>query len=281
MAIDPKKNVGKRIPAFPYDQNNKPSSLLMLPIVVSNEITGYLPAKAIDNGDGTATLDVSGGGGGGVDPVGLKNIAAAPINPATEDTLLLINTSIGSTNTKLDTLNAKDFATETTLATRATEATLATRASESTLATRATEATLATRATEATLAAIKAKTDQLTFVSTDLKVVDSSGGGGADALGKRLKHYNITKNIADSPVTLTVKADMDTIYSATDSKVRDVFFTKPSQDINVKFTTVDGVSEDIFIAKNEVFSLSDFEFTTLAITISVDNTILRILAEGV
>ena len=57
----------------------------------------------------------------------------------------------------LTSLEGKDFASETTLATRSSEATLATRASEATLATRASEATLATRASEATSAAILAK----------------------------------------------------------------------------------------------------------------------------
>ena len=248
MAVDPKDNVSKRLPAFPYDQNNKPSSLLMLPIVVGNEITGYLPAKATDNGDGTATLDVSGGGGGGVDPVGLKNIAAAPINPSTEDTLLLINTGIGSTNTKLDTLNAKDFALEATLVTRASEATLATRASEATLATRASEttlaslegkdfaleatlatrateatlatraseATLATRATEATLAAIKTQTDKLIFAGDDLKVVDSSGGGGGvDPVG--------LKNIAGTPIDPATEQKQDNIITQLVTQVRALF----------------------------------------------------------
>lgn len=46
-----------------------------------------------------------GGGGGGVDPVGLKNIAAATINPATEDTLSALLTAIGLI----------DFATQATL----------------------------------------------------------------------------------------------------------------------------------------------------------------------
>ena len=91
MAVNPKKNINKKIPTFPHEFK-KYAAPLILAIVQSNEIIGYLPAKAIDNGDGTATLNVSGvtGGGGGVDPVGLKNIANTKINPSTEDTQLLI-----------------------------------------------------------------------------------------------------------------------------------------------------------------------------------------------
>ncbi|TDI97051.1 MAG: hypothetical protein E2O29_02095 [Deltaproteobacteria bacterium] len=166
-----------------------------------------MPASATDNGDGTASLDVSGGGGGGVDPVGLKNIAAAIINPATDDTLLLIDGKLAtllttdfSTETTLAALLAVDFATETTLATRASETTLATRASETTLATRASEVTLATRATEITLAAIKAQTDKLIFTGDDLKVVDSAGGAGTAGVAE---HHNGTATTTPANVTFT------------------------------------------------------------------------------
>ena len=36
--------------------------------------------------------NTSGGGGGGVDPVGLKNTSAVPVNPATDDTLNSVRT---------------------------------------------------------------------------------------------------------------------------------------------------------------------------------------------
>ena len=203
MAIDPKKNVSKKLPAFPYDENRKSSSVLVLPIVESNEVVGYLPASATDNGDGTASLDISGGGGGGVDPVGLKNIAATTINPATDDTLLLIDG-------KLATLLGTDFSTETTLTALlavdfATETTLSTRASEVTLATRASETTLATRATEVTLAAIKVQTDKLIFTGNDLNVVDSAGGAGTAGVAE---HHNgtATTTPANVPFSGTSKS---------------------------------------------------------------------------
>jgi hypothetical protein len=60
MAIDPTKNISKKLPAFPYDQNYKPAFILVLPIVEDGEIIGYLPAKGVNNGDGTASLDVKG-----------------------------------------------------------------------------------------------------------------------------------------------------------------------------------------------------------------------------
>lgn len=116
MAIDPEQNINKRIPEIPHDGNRKWASVLVVPIVDNGEVIGYLPVKATDNGDGTATLATAGGGGGGgVDPVGLKNIAAIAINPSTEDTLLLAKGNLDDVKTKLDTLNAKDFSKETTL----------------------------------------------------------------------------------------------------------------------------------------------------------------------
>lgn len=41
--------------------------------------------------DGHLQVDVLSGGGGGVDPVGLKNTGGTPINPSTEDTLSTLN----------------------------------------------------------------------------------------------------------------------------------------------------------------------------------------------
>ena len=60
MPIDPKAYKGKRIAPLPYDENNKPIPALFVPVVdpLTSEIAGYLPLKAIDNGDGTATLKV-------------------------------------------------------------------------------------------------------------------------------------------------------------------------------------------------------------------------------
>lgn len=58
MPTDPARYRGKKVKAFPYDENGRGSSMLVLPIVDGSEITGYLPAKAQDNGDGTATLAV-------------------------------------------------------------------------------------------------------------------------------------------------------------------------------------------------------------------------------
>jgi len=52
--------VSKKVPAFPYDRNFKPAPMLVLSIIDpdTGEITGYLPAGATDNGDGTASLKV-------------------------------------------------------------------------------------------------------------------------------------------------------------------------------------------------------------------------------
>ncbi len=60
MPIDPKAYKGRRIAPLPYDENNKPIPALFVPIVdpLTSEIAGYLPLKATDKGDGTATLKV-------------------------------------------------------------------------------------------------------------------------------------------------------------------------------------------------------------------------------
>ena len=58
----PSDYISKKIKAMPYDENNKTVPALVVPIVdpVSGLITGYLPAAGVDNGNGTASLKVSG-----------------------------------------------------------------------------------------------------------------------------------------------------------------------------------------------------------------------------
>ena len=58
MPTNPQDYISKKVPGVPYDKNNKPLAGLVVPIVSAGEIVGYLPLKAQDNGDGTATLDV-------------------------------------------------------------------------------------------------------------------------------------------------------------------------------------------------------------------------------
>jgi hypothetical protein len=59
MAGQPSDYVGKRVlPAQPYDENSKVATVLMGAIVdpVTKEITGYLPIKCVNNGDGTCSI---------------------------------------------------------------------------------------------------------------------------------------------------------------------------------------------------------------------------------
>jgi len=59
MPTDPKKYISKKIAAMPYDDNRKPSYVLMLAITdIDGNIIGYLPPAAEDNGDGTASIKV-------------------------------------------------------------------------------------------------------------------------------------------------------------------------------------------------------------------------------
>jgi hypothetical protein len=75
MAIpQPHDYISKKIKAMPYDANKKSVPALMVPLTdpVSGAIIGYLPAAGVDNGDGTASLKVSGqvGPTGPTGPVG-------------------------------------------------------------------------------------------------------------------------------------------------------------------------------------------------------------------
>lgn len=225
-------NVNKSIPAIPVDGNKRQASAVMLPIVNgSGTIVNYLPIKCTDNGDGTATLDVGLALNGEIDigNVNILNTSNAKINPATEETLAEIKTAIDEINadvdatlssrateatlgqvktnlddvkTKLDTLNAKDFATQATLAQIKTaideintdiDATLSSRATEATLGqvktnlddvkTKldtlnakdfATQATLATRASEATLELVRL------LLAGQLKIGSSDGQTSAN-----------------------------------------------------------------------------------------------------
>lgn len=163
MPIDPKAYKGKRIAPLPYDENNKPIPALFVPIVdpLTSEIAGYLPLKAIDNGDGTATLkvepaielngnitvgDVKVGSSDGqtsgdkwlrvlpdgtllvrLDDLGglateakqdavLARLDVVLSSRASETTLAQADLKLSDIKTVLDALNAKDYATQTTLA---------------------------------------------------------------------------------------------------------------------------------------------------------------------
>ena len=59
MSTNPTENRGKlNMPAFPADHNGRAPAVLVGAIVntATGEITGYLPLKVVDNGDGTCTL---------------------------------------------------------------------------------------------------------------------------------------------------------------------------------------------------------------------------------
>lgn len=60
MAVDPTQNAGRVVlPPFPRSQNAEEPAVLMGAIVnASGDVTGYLPLKVEDNGDGTCTLIV-------------------------------------------------------------------------------------------------------------------------------------------------------------------------------------------------------------------------------
>lgn len=170
MPIDPKAYKGRRIAPLPYDENNKPIPALFVPIVdpLTGEIAGYLPLRATDNGDGTATLKVdteiaaesvtlqnikvgssdaqaSGDKWLRVLPDGTVLVQVANLaglataakqdavlaqldvvlsSRASETTLGQVSLRLSDIKGVLDALNAKDYATQATLTTRASESTL-------------------------------------------------------------------------------------------------------------------------------------------------------------
>ena len=90
----PSDYISKKIKAMPYDQNGKPVPALMVPLTdpLTGLIIGYLPAAGVDNGDGTASLKVSGAvgptGPAGVDgatgpqgPTGAASMVPGPTGP--------------------------------------------------------------------------------------------------------------------------------------------------------------------------------------------------------
>ena len=161
-----------RVKAQPLDENRRAVAGLFVPIVVAGKVTKYLPVKGTENADGTATLDTSTNvtldADVDIGDIHLLNILDAKIDPATEQ-------KQDSIITQLTTLNAVDFATETTLVTRASETTLLTVAKEATLALVKTvldgiktavdainatlDVALSTRASDATLLTVKTAID--------------------------------------------------------------------------------------------------------------------------
>lgn len=249
-----------RVKPLPLDANRNPVNVLFVPIVSGGVVTKYLPVSAVENPDGTATLastvNVTLDADVDIGNIHLLNILNAKIDPATEPKQDAIIAAINALTTSgVDPVGLKDIG-----------------------------GTPIDPATETTLALMKIALDQFKFLGDSLDVKESFVQALAEdpttAIGKRLKHYEQQNDIADNPITFSVKADMDTLYTKTDSKVRFLLITKPSQDITLKVTSADGVSEDITIERNEIFNLSSFDITSFEISVTSDNTDLRILAEG-
>ena len=132
---------------------------------------------------------------GGVDPVGLKNVAEATINPATEEKQDTGNSSLSNIDS-----NTSDVATQTTLALMKTA-----------------------------LDSVKAQTDKLTYNGSNyLEVNDNAGGGSSDIYAELNNHlrrfiFDGTKNLktrimndSDNPVPISA----DTITTLTNQTKR-------------------------------------------------------------
>lgn len=96
------------------------------------------------------------------------------------------------------------------------------------------------------------------------------------SLNTRIKIYEQTNNTADNPVTFALKTDMDTKFSATDSVVN---FLHIEADKAIRFA-INGDTETISLPTNRILTITEFNLTTLVVTILTDTTFLRIIAEG-
>ena len=292
-APTPQDYRGKRILQAPFDENRKPVPPLVAAITDPGTglIVGYLPIKATDNGDGTATIKVDteitidGSITVGNVKVGSSDGQVSGdkwLKVLSDGTLIIDKTGLATelkqdtTNTKLDSVIAQ---LDVTLSSRASEVTLlAVNVTLGNILTAltglATEATLVALnskdfATQTTLVSVKTKTDLLNSLKTAIST--------ASLLDTRLKVYEVTKNIADSPVTFSIKADMDTKYAVSDSIVRFLRLTA-TKDTSI---SINSDLETITLPADNVFILSDFNILTLTVNITADGTQIKLLAEGV
>ena len=105
--------------AIASDQSKVPTAIWSN-TVKDGSGTAYQPLL---DASGHLQVDVLSGGGSGADPVGLKNVALATINPATEDTLALIKSTDGIKKIvdSVTVTNAGTFAVQATLAAETTK----------------------------------------------------------------------------------------------------------------------------------------------------------------
>lgn len=157
---------------------------------------------------------------------------------ATEATLLQVETNTANTVTELQTLNASDLATETTLASRASEATLVSLEAKDF----ATQTTLATRASEATLASLEAKDFATETTLASLEAKDFA-----------------------TETTLATKASESTLSSLS-AKTASSLFTEAYDTIQVTSKTVDGPTEIV----TKTGGLAGTVVQTLTIAYDVD-----------
>ena len=148
---------------------------------------------------------------------------------ATEATLLQVEQNTADTVTELQTLNATDFATETTLATLATEATVSTLATEATVSTLATEASLLNLiatdfATETTLLLVDAK---LATVETEIQALNTN------------IQLNIQAPVATETTVNAIRTATEGLYDKTGASL----FTQPYDTVEVTSTSIDGPTQ--------------------------------------
>lgn len=278
MAIDPVDNVSKKLPAFPYDQNQKGSALLIFPIVSGGEVVGYLPAAATDNGDGTASLkvdtEITIGGDlifegidvkkwGGTAQTGadltplFQNLDVDLSTRASEDTLVAVRDSLDTVEAKLqsiidntdslevntDDLEAKVQSVrdqlDVLLSTRATEATLLLVKGDLDAISAEFDVALSTRASEATLATVKTNLDD---VKTKLDTL-------------------IAKDYATETTLAGLKVDFEDVDFATETTLSGIKTDTANLDVALSTRASEATLAD---AKTDLDTLAAVDYATEA-----------------
>jgi len=226
MPIDPQDYVDYQVQGIPYDKNRKGLSVVTGAVVNgAGDIIGYLPLKVNDNGDGTASLDVTTtivfDPDVDIGDVHLLNTSGIKIDPATEQKQDDIITGLANVLAAVDGLESIDFATEITLQSIesevqginskdfATETTLAAIQALITSIDNDIDVALSTRASEVTLQAVSTKLDTVNSLLTSLDGKDYATETTLSSIQTAVDSID-----SDIDVALSTRASEATLSSA-------------------------------------------------------------------
>jgi phage shock protein A len=240
---DPGQYKGKKIAAFPYDKNGRASSVLVLPIVDGGTILGYLPAAAVDAGNGTAKLKVDTELTLNADTVNIGNLKVGSTDGIQSDTFLLTDPDgtvhVSMAAAPLTDVNVEKWGgtaqtgadltplfqhLDVDLSTVATEATLSDVKTDLDSILAALDVALSTRASESTLSDIK---DELDTVEAKLQsIIDNTDTleVNTDELESKLEDIKtkLDSLIAKDYATETTLASVLTSVDDVEAKLEDI-----------------------------------------------------------